>query len=264
MYKTVFISGATDGIGRETARLLAAEGCRLLVHGRNGEKLQELVEELSEINPSEHHEYYIADFTCISDVNFMIERIQKTESHIDVLISNAGVYVSEKSLVSSQQVEKTFMVNQYAAFLLINGIIPVMQKQGGGQILQVASMIHAQSLDFDQVMNPSHYNASRAYGESKLCNIMMVKKLAPELKSQGILINSLHPGVINTKLLRKGWGAMGDSPRDAAEYIYQCLQVQNPRITGEYLMHAKPARAASFADEADNQRVCWKLNVELS
>jgi NAD(P)-dependent dehydrogenase (short-subunit alcohol dehydrogenase family) len=263
MDKTVFISGATDGIGRETAKLLAEKGYRMLVHGRNGTKLHTLLDELNDVNPSVPHASYMADFTCISDVQAMLEDIQKQEDRIDVLISNAGVYVTEKNLVSSEQIEETFMVNQVAAFILINGIIPVMEKQGGGQILQVASMIHAQSLDFDQVMNPSHYNASRAYGESKLCNIMMVKKLAPELKPKGILINSLHPGVINTKILRKGWGAMGDSPLHAAQHIYKCLQVQDVSNTGAYLVDAQPAKAAKFADDPANQQTCWELNKKL-
>ncbi|MFP4664251.1 MAG: SDR family NAD(P)-dependent oxidoreductase [Bacteroidales bacterium] len=263
MKKTVFISGATDGIGKATAMLLAGKNCRLLVHGRSDRKLKELLSELEGNGASLQHKAYRADFTSLSDIREMVQDIREKEKSIDILISNAGVYVPEKKLVTSQQIEKTFMVNQLAAFMLINGLLPMM-KEGGGQILQVASMIHADAVDFENVINPEPYDAANAYAESKLCNILMVKDMAVDLKDKGILINSLHPGVINTKLLRAGWGPMGSSPQSAAEHIFLCIQRQNPEITGHFLMNGQIARTADFSDNLQNQKECRQLNKRLS
>lgn len=263
MKKTVFISGATDGIGKATALLLAGKNYRLLVHGRSDRKLKELLSELEGIGSSLQHKAYRADFTSGSDIREMVQDIRAKEKSIDILISNAGVYVPEKKLVTSQQIEKTFMVNQLAAFMLIKGVLPLM-KGGGGKILQVASMIHADALDFENLINPEPYDAANAYAESKLCNIMMVKEMAAKLKDKGILINSLHPGVINTKLLRAGWGSMGSSPKSAAEHIFLCIQEQNPEITGHFLMNGQIAPAAEFSDNSRNQNKCRQLNRALS
>lgn len=261
----IFISGATSGIGRATALLLASRGYRILAHGRDPVKLDALAQALNRQRQDPGHQIYRADLTSFRAIHEMIEHIYRENRELYGIISNAGLYSREKVLVTEKQIEQTFMVNQLAGFILVNGLLGLLRKQSGEKhILQVSSMVHATSIDLEQVQNPEPYDGFRAYSESKLCNILMVNYLSARIKEDNILVNSLHPGVIDTNLLRAGWGAMGDPVESAAWRMQRCLNNQKPENNGSYFVDAQPALPAAIAEDPDMQEACWNLCAGLS
>ncbi|MEN8202258.1 MAG: SDR family NAD(P)-dependent oxidoreductase [Bacteroidota bacterium] len=262
---TVFISGATSGIGKATALLMAEKGYRILAHGRDPIKLDALHMELNAGSQGIEHKMYQADLTSHQEIQDVSAQIKRENDSLYGIISNAGIFSHEKRLVSEKQVEETFMVNQLAAFMLIKGLLGLLKmSEGEKHILQVSSMTHASSIDLKQVNNPTPYDGYRAYSESKLCNILMIKYLAPRLAGDQILVNSLHPGVINTRLLHEGWGSIGGPVSDSAKIILQSFKMQLPENSGAYFMNARPVPPAPVAEDPALQEAHWQLNGFLS
>ncbi|MEN8155662.1 MAG: SDR family NAD(P)-dependent oxidoreductase [Bacteroidota bacterium] len=262
--RSIFISGATSGIGKATALLLAERGYRILAHGRERAKLDGLKRALDRGKPGAEHRTYQADLTSFEEIDRMIGEVKSENHSLFGIISNAALFSHEKVLVPGRQIEQTFMVNQLAAYKLINGLMDLLKtEQGEKHILQVSSMAHTNSIDLEQVVNPEDYDGYRAYGESKLCNILMVKYLAPRVAAHGILVNALHPGVIDTAILREGWGDFGAPVTVAAKTILQSLENQVPENSGDYFVNALPVSPASIAENHDIQEACWRLQTAL-
>ena len=182
---------------------------------------------------------------------------------LDVLINNAGVYSSEKKF-TKDGIELTFGVNHLAHFLLINLILELMLKSKEGRIINVSSMIHANSIDFDNLQGEKYYDGSYAYSLSKLCNVLFTYKLADELKGSNITVNCLHPGVINTKLLRAGWGGGGASVEQGAKTsVYLAVSDEVSGKTGNYYMNMKAVRSHDITYNKEIQDKCWNVSMKL-
>lgn len=263
MKTTVLITGATDGIGKQTAIELASKGYNIIVHGRNEEKVNDAVEEVKKNAEDASVDGMAADFESLQEVSQLAEKIKEKYEKLDILINNAGVALQQRE-TTKDDFEKTFQVNYLAHFLLTNRILNLIKKSEKGKIVNVTSMVHATAIDFENLQGEQMYEGSNAYSLSKLCNILFTYKLARELEDENVTVNCLHPGVISTKLLKSHWGGTGGSVKEGAEnIIYVATYEGIDNVTGKYFVNKMPQSSATVTYETNKQDKLWEVSKEM-
>ena len=259
--KTILITGSTDGIGKETAKQLAKKGHRIIIHGRNQDKAQNVKKELNSINPEAAHQIAIADLGSQKKVLDLCSKLKKEEEKIDVLINNAGIYQNSLEY-SEDQIEKTIAVNYHSHFILTLLLTPLLKKSSDPRIINFSSMVHSHSLNTDKIWKPESFNGSQAYSDSKLAMILFTFKLDELLND--ISVNCLHPGVINTKLLKKGWGGGGASVKKGAKTpVYLALADDIKGVSGNYFVNKRKKKPAATAYSQELQDHLWNKSIEM-
>lgn len=261
--KIVFITGATDGIGKRAAFMLAKNSADLIIHGKDIEKGNKIRNEIIQKTGNKNVTYLNADLTSFSEIKELSSKIGKGFSHIDILINNAGIYENEKTILSNG-LEKNFMVNYLAGFYLTLQLLDLLKKSPNARIINVSSMIHAGSIDFDNLNAEKYYSGDQAYSLSKLCNILFTYELADQLKDENISVNAMHPGVINTKLLKAGWGAIGNDVEEGAKRIFYLADSDKVKgVTGQYFMNDLPVRSAEITYDRLVRKKLWDISKSL-
>ena len=203
MVKTILITGATDGIGKYLAKKLASEGHRIILHGRNPQKLELALQEVQAISLRGRVYSYLADFSILADVYRFLEEIKRDFQRIDVLFNNAGLYAGKEQKASDENVELTFMLSVLVPYLLTTELSSLLEKAADGRVINTSFYMHhfakVKDLDFGFENN---YHPRLAYNNSKLYTIWMTRYLAREffLKGSSITVNAYHPGLISTNL----------------------------------------------------------------
>ncbi len=204
--KTVLITGSTDGVGRYVASCLAAEGAKVLIHGRDAARAKTLIEEIEQAGHTAPI-FYQADISSLAGVSELADAVIADHRRLDVFVSNAGIGSQNQGpgrQTSADGHELRFAVNYLAGFLLAYRLLPLLKAAAPARIVNVASL-GQHPIDFDDVMITKNYSGSRAYAQSKLAQIMFTIDLATELKGSGITVNSLHPATyMNTTMVRAG------------------------------------------------------------
>ena len=266
--KTVLITGSTDGIGKHTAVILAQKGFSVLIHGRNEEKCKQILNEISSLTGAKNLDYFVCDLLSLKEVYRFSEEVKKRYESLDILINNAGVYLKDY-LLSPEGIEATFQINHLSMFYLTLNLLPIIKPAGEpARIINVSSTAHASKMDFDNLVKPVKYDGHRAYSLSKLCNILFTFELSERLKDKNITVNCLHPGVINTKLLKAGWGAVGGffgrSPQEGAKTsVYLAVSKDVENTTGKYFSDSKIAKPHDIVYDKDAAAKLWRLSEEL-
>ncbi len=266
--KTILITGSTDGIGKQTAVILAQKGFSVLIHGRNEEKCKQTIREIFSLTGAKNLDYFVCDLLSLKEVYRFSEEVKKRYESLDILINNAGVYLKDY-ILSPEGIEATFQINHLSMFYLTLNLLPIIQSAGEpARIINVSSTAHATKMDFDNLVKPVKYDGHRAYSLSKLCNILFTFELSERLKDKNITVNCLHPGVINTKLLKAGWGAVGGffgrSPQEGAKTsVYLAVSKDVENITGRYFSDSKIAKPHDIAYDKDARTQLWRLSEEL-
>jgi len=207
--------------------------------------------------------YVVADMGKLSEIEKMVTELFRKFKKIDVLINNAGVYREEKNILPNG-LEETFMINYLSHFYLTTKLLPLLKESEHARIINVSSMIHASTIDFNNLQGEMYFDGDNAYSVSKLCNILFTYKLADELKDSRITVNAAHPGVINTKLLIAGWGAIGENTKYAAErFSYLAINEELKSITGKYFINSRQTRSATISYEKDIQNKLWEVANNL-
>ncbi|MGC8555373.1 MAG: SDR family oxidoreductase [Candidatus Acidulodesulfobacterium sp.] len=267
--KTVLVTGSTDGIGKQTAVILAKKGFSVLIHGRNEDRCKQTVREISSLTGAKNLDYFVCDLLSLKEVYRFSEEVKKKYGSLDILINNAGVYLKDYVL-SPEGIEATFQINHLAMFYLTLNLLSIIRPVNAehARIINVSSTAHASKMDFDNLVKPVKYDGHRAYSLSKLCNILFTVELSERLKDKNITANCLHPGVINTKLLKAGWGAVGGffgrSPQEGAKTsVYLAVSKDVENITGKYFSDSKIAKPHDIACDKDTRTKLWRLSEEL-
>lgn len=235
--KTILVTGATDGIGKQIAYKLAFIGHHVIVHGRNEEKYQATIQDINRQIPEASLSGIAADFSSLKNVKLMADTINKKYSKLDVLINNAGVY-SVKREISPDGFEMNLAVNFLASFVLTKNLENLLIASAPSRIINVSSITHKRGrIDLTQLKNPSpeDFDGYKAYADSKLMLIYFTYCLADELMGSGVTANALHPGVITTKMLVKGFNMTGEDVTVGADtpvFLATSPSVEN--TTGEY------------------------------
>lgn len=263
--KTILVTGATDGIGRETARQLGVGGARVIVHGRSRDKAERAVRELGEQSARDVFEAVAGDFERLQEVRAMAAEIAARHPRIDVLVNNAGIYARQGGR-SADGFEVTLAVNHLAPFALTHLLIDAFGR--GGRIVFVSSNVH-RSADGEGLIErltaaTGEADGYGAYADSKLANVLTAYELARRLEPRGITVNAMHPGVIGTKLLRDGFGGLGgaDVARGAAGEVKLAIDPALDGVSGRYFDQTRESRASAVADDVALQARLYQLSLE--
>jgi len=262
--KIILLTGATDGIGKQTAFMLAEKNANLIIHGKNIEKGNRVKEEIIQKTKNKNIHYFNGDFTSFQEIDALSNKIHKEFPHIDILINNAGIYEDNK-IILENGIEKNFMVNHLASFSLTLNLLDLLKKAENARLINLSSMIHSDSIDFDNLNAEKYYSGGNAYSLTKLCNILFTYELSNLLKKENITVNALHPGVINTKLLRKGWGAIGDSVEEGGKRIFYLANAEEVKnSSGKYFMYDKITESTSISYDKTVRKKLWEISLKYS
>jgi NAD(P)-dependent dehydrogenase (short-subunit alcohol dehydrogenase family) len=261
--RTLLITGATDGLGRELATRAYREGWDVLAHGRSDERLAALADELPGVRT------FRADLAALAEVAALAEAVQAATNRLDVLVSNAGIGFTNPGdgarLESADGYELRFAVNYLAGYSLIRRLLPLLRASAPARIVQVASAGHY-PIDFGDVMLERGYEGTRAYRQSKLAQIMFTFDLAAELDGSGVTATALHPG---TFLATKMVSDEGIAPVTPLEHGVEATWrlIADPAldgITGVYFDQTRQARPEGQALDTDDRRALRELSERLT
>lgn len=200
--KLVVITGATSGIGYETAKLYASHGAELLVINRNKEKSERLIEEIKR-DFKVACTYFIADFAHLAQIHAASEMLARLEQDIDVLIHNAGVF-NTKRRFTSDDIEEVFQVNYLASFIINYRLKEKLENQKGARIILVNSEGHRfaiAGLKLDDLRwNRQRYTGLKGYGSAKTAQLLSMIEFTQYFQNTGITINAMHPGDVKTDM----------------------------------------------------------------
>lgn len=208
MQKTILITGSTDGIGLETAKMLISQGHHVLIHGRNTAKLEQAEKVLSLIADGGRIESYVADLSNMGEVEALAKAVTDKHDKLDVLINNAGVFKTPDP-VTQNGLDVRFAVNTLAPYLLTQKLMPLLGPKA--RVINLSSA--AQSpVDLDalagRVKLSDDYDA---YAQSKLAITMWSRTMALSLKDKGPVIIAVNPGsLLATKMVKEGFNMAGN------------------------------------------------------
>lgn len=249
MQKTILITGSTDGIGLETAKILIEQGHHVLLHGRNPEKLEAVVNQLSDLANGESIESYVADFSRLSDVQALVKAVIEKHDRLDVLINNAGVYKVPEA-ITQYGLDVRFVVNTISPYLLTQQLLALLGTSG--RVVNLSSA--AQSpVDIKALVGESRVGDMEAYSQSKLAITMWSHSLALSLKDNGPMIVAVNPGsLLATKMVKEGFGMAGHDIRIGADILIRAaLSDEFSTATGKYFDNDSGQFASPHADALD-------------
>lgn len=272
--RVCLVTGSTSGIGKEIAAGLAGMGATVVLAGRSREKCEAAVQEIAARGvPASQLSYFVADLSLQESVRQLAKEFIDNYDRLHVLVNNAGVFVQKREL-TADGIERTFAVNHLAPFLLTNLLLDRLKAGAPSRIVTTSSIAHrGAKMDFADLQMSKSYGSIRAYGQSKLANILFTRELARRLQGTGVTANCFHPGAVRTNLVRGSgyglvWGAASvffTSPEkgaDTAVYLASSGEVEG--VSGEYFVKRKQARASDPAYDSDAAEMLWEASEKLT
>jgi len=269
MTRTVLITGSTDGIGRATARALAAAGVKVIIHGRTKPKVDAALEQLLGELPGAEIEGVSFDLSTQTGVRRGAAAILERLPALHVLVNNAGIFASERTL-TDEGVELTFAVNHLAGFLLTELLaerLIASATEAPSRVINVSSIAHTRGrIHVDDLTLSNAWTGYAAYAQSKLAQVMHAASLAEKHAAAKLVAYSLHPGVISTKLLRQGFGPVaGSSTESGAKTSVRlagATSVDDP--SGSYFSDGSATPPAQTARDAKARAALWEASTRLT
>ncbi len=261
--KTVLITGATDGIGKQTALDLAKLGATVWVHGKDPNRCRTVAEEIRRQSGQAGHRSFTADLADLDQVRRLTDEVLDAGPRLDVLVLNAGVFRHRREL-TADGFEMTFGVNHLAHFALAVGLAERLRQSAPSRVVVVSSMVQADAIDFDNLQGEVDYAGFGAYARSKLCNVLFTRALSRRLEGSGVTANCLHPGVINTKLLRASWSGGAPVTEGAKTPVYLASSPEVEGVTGTYFVDRRPASPVPISGDPEVQERLWKISEEMT
>ena len=272
--KLCIVSGATNGIGKQTALGLASQGARVVVVARNKVKGDATVRQLSEATFDKRVELLLCDFASQRSIRAAAEEVLARFPAIHVLVNNAGV-VNLKRQVTEDGLEATFAVNHLGYFLFTTLLMDRIVASAPARIVSVASDAHKfGAVDFDDLQSKKRYGGMRVYGRSKGCNLLFNLELARRLEGTGVTANAVHPGAVRTGLggnsgslmsiLQKVATVFMKSPVAGADTsVYLAASPEVEGVSGGYFFKRKPRTSTAQTRDPELAKRLWTLSEAL-
>jgi len=268
--KICLVTGASSGIGLATSWQLAKLGATVVMIARDDERGQAGLAKVIEKSGNTNTQLLMADFASLAQVRSLAQKIKAQFPALHVLINNAAI-IPPKRQTSEDGYEMQFQVNHLAPFLLTNLLLPLMKTSQPGRIINVSSMVHSWgSIDFDDLQSKRSYDPAGVYSMTKLANILFTTRLHRDLQNTSITVNSLHPGVINTRLNNNYMGSGGPGNADeaaleqgAATTVYLASSEDVANTSGKYFSNQQEKQPSAPSQNVETARHLWKISAEM-
>ena len=280
--RTALVTGATSGIGQETALGLARRGAHVVLVGRDPARAEAARKDVVGRSGSSRVDVLLADFASLEAIRGLAREFCARYPSLHLLVNNAGVVMTERALTADGY-ETTLAVNHLAPFLLTHLLRERLLGSGDARVVNVASDAHKfapRGFDFDDPMSergfrfPTFVTGLRVYGMSKLANILFTIELARRLEGTRVTTNAVHPGGVATRLGTNSGGALGKivpalmrpffktPEQGAATSLYVATAPELAETNGRYFADSREHEAGSSARDGDAARRLWKLSCE--
>ena len=281
--KIILITGATGGLGKETAIQLARQGHTVIVHGRSKNKTQTIADEIKQLTGNTDIQIAVADLGSFAEIQSMVSDIEKHFDHLDVLINNAGAQFWERELTTDGR-EKTMNTNVFAPFLLTYLLLPLLHKATSARVVTVSSASHSAGgeAQMDDIESEKNYVMTTAYGLSKRYIIWVMRHFVKYAKEQGydnITFNCAHPASTPSDLGRdvmkksklwnvimRLWGAIMTIPVEKAAYGSVWLAT-SPEAEGKNDLYVGPKgieKPSEKSYSASNEQAVWNYCMQVT
>ncbi|MGD1038853.1 MAG: SDR family oxidoreductase [Roseiarcus sp.] len=273
--KTVVATGATSGVGEVAVMKLAAMGARIVFIARDAERAEATLGRLERIAPGRGHRFHIADLSLMAETRRVGGKIAAGEPRVDALVNNAGAVFSARR-VTAEGLELTFALNHMAYFVLTESLRERLVASAPARVVSTASGAHAGAqLDFDDLQCARGYSAWKAYGRSKLCNILFTRELARRLAGTLVTANCLHPGFVASRFGDEAGGWNGRlislakrfaiSPEQGADTIvYLASSPEAGSVSGEYFCKRRIEKPSAAARDDAAARTLWEKSEAIA
>ncbi len=273
--KICMVTGATSGIGLETARALAYMGATTIIVERSLERTVATVARIQELTGNPNVEYLLADLSIQSQIRQLAKDFKQRHTNLHVLVNNAGAFFVFRKL-SADGIEMTWALNHLNYFLLTNLLLDTLQASAPARIVNVASGAHMnKELNFDDLQNRRGYYSERVYGQSKLANILFTYELARRLDGTQVTANALYPGWVATNIGKNnGWlvrlllpliQRSAITPEEGAQTsIYLATSPEVEGLTGKYFERCKPIESSPVSYDEETARRLWQISAQMT
>ncbi len=273
---TALVTGATDGIGKETALRLAEKGARVLIAGRNPEKGAQAVADINAQTGRADAMFLAADLSTQRDVRGLAEAVKQATDRLDVLVNNAGAIVFGRQ-ETADGIELTFALNHLNYFLLTNALLDLLKASAPSRVVSVASIAHRRAtLNFDDLQLKKGYGSWKAYSRSKLANIMFTYELARRLEGTGVTANCLHPGFVRSHFgqnnnpfarlavsLAMRFGNAISVQEGARTSIHLASSPEVEGLSGLYFDECRPVKSNRVSYDEAAQKRLWDISAGM-
>jgi len=273
--KTALVTGCNSGIGYETMRVLAMRGAHVFGSGRTLQKAADACDSVDgNVTP------IVIELTDFESIVAATEAVRAQTETLDMLICNAGI-MELPQLEQVNNIEKQFVVNHLGHFILVNRLLPQVVAARQGRVVVVSSGAAIRSappagIEFDNLSGESGYDPGRAYGQSKLANVLFTLELANRLEGTRATANALRPGVIPTNLGRHmpRWKTFTletvgklftkTIEQGAATTCYVATAPALANVSGYFFNHCNPQRAGGYTEDEEMAARLWAVSEELT
>jgi NAD(P)-dependent dehydrogenase (short-subunit alcohol dehydrogenase family) len=272
---TCLVTGATSGIGKETALRLAMLGATVIIVARDASRGAAAEAEITGRVPLAKVEVMTADLSSLAQVRRLAGDVLGRHSRLDVLVNNAGV-ISPRRQPTGDGLETTFATNHLGPFLLTSLLRGLLERSAPARVVTVSSAVHKQvrAIPWDDLPRGAQSGQAQSYPVSKLLNVLFTAELARRLAGTGVTANCLHPGFVRTSLGRDVTGVLGTllpmilrlrpGPEAGARTsVYLASSPEVAGVTGGYFVNCKPAEPGALAKDTQAAARLWALSEDL-
>ncbi|HEX6807200.1 MAG TPA: SDR family oxidoreductase [Gemmatimonadaceae bacterium] len=270
--RVCLVTGANSGLGFATSTGLARLGATVIMLCRNIDRGTAARDHVRSETGSAHVSLVVADLASLDEVRRAAAEVASAHAQLHVLVNNAGIQARRRR-VTQDGFEETLAVNHLAPFLLTSLLAPLLRASAPARVITVASQVERMGrIRFDDLQLEDGYGPVRAYAQSKLANILFTYELASRLAGTGVTANCLHPGYLNTGLMRESpdwmralWRPfLPNAERGARTVLYLATAPELDSVTGGYFERCRPARSSRRSYDVAARRRVWDLSAALT
>src|SRR5713226_1765317 len=273
--KVCLVTGGNSGIGKETALGLATLGATVVIVSRDRGKGEAAVSDIRRKSGSQNVNLIVADLSSMDVVRQLAQEFRSKYDMLHVLVNNAGIFLP-KRVTTADGLEATFATNHLGHFLLTNLLLDLLKASAPSRVINITSDAHkGAEIDFEDLMGEKKFSGFKAYGQSKLANVLFTYELARKLEGTGVTVNCLHPGAVRTGFGKDQGGLFNIgvriispfmmSPKKAARAaIYMAASHELEGVTCKHFSKGKEEKSSKESYDQTAAERLWKVSADLT